>query len=204
LAEGDDVFNKISRIMFISELFGNENRFLEALERTANVLAREGFPDTREFNCCATDVRSLDGLKRLRELVRPARFSFSLEFFHNREKWMGRYKGIPIEQVYRILESARQAGFEEIQLNYLAGIDTLEECEHGFSALSRYGLIDSVGLSTFIIFAEDQSECRLAGAWNVGYYQQLVEILNSCHIKAHHPEAFDMGCPYSALMEKET
>ncbi len=201
ISEGADIFRRITRIMFISELYGNEAGFLEAIKKTSNTLLSEGYPEHCEFNCCATDVRSMEGLIQLHELVRPNYFSFSLEFFHNREQWMGRYKGISITQVYRILENARKAGFDKIQLNYLAGIDTLKESEQGFSTLARNGLVDSVGLSTFTIFAEDEYEYRLAEAWNTTYYQQLAGILSLYKIKANHPDSYDMGCPYTALME---
>ena len=201
-SEGKDIFDKVSRIMFISELYGNENIFLEDVKNTAEVLRKEGFSSSKEFNCCGTDIRSLNGLKKLREIVYPDRFSFSLEFFHNREHWMGRYKGVPMEKVYEILSNARKAGFKEIQLNYLAGIDTLEECENGFSVLSKYGLVDSIGLSTFTIFAEDEYQYRLDDAWHVQYYRDLVQILKKLDLKAYFPESYDMGCPYAVFMER--
>jgi hypothetical protein len=202
LTEGQDILEKVSRIMFISELYGNEGIFLEDVKNTAEVLRKEGFSHLKEFNCCGTDVRSLDGLKKLREIVNPDRFSFSLEFFRNRDRWMGRYKGIPMEKVYEILNNARKAGFKEIQLNYLAGIDSLEECEKGFSVLSNYGLVDSIGLSTFTIFVEDEYQYRLSNAWHVQYYQNLVQILNTFNLKTYYPESYDMGCPYAVLMER--
>ncbi len=200
--EGDEIFELIDQVMVISELFGSEVRFLDALQHMANALSQAGYPLYRSFNCCATDVRSLDGLKRLLDIVRPGRYSFSLEFFQNREQWMGSYKGIPLKQVCTILENARQVGFTEIQLNYIAGIDSLEACQQGFSTLSRLGLVDSVGLSTLMLFAEDEVLMRANEAWQTEYYKDMVSILNDCHIKAYHPDSYDMGCPYTYLMEK--
>ena len=115
---------------------------------------------------------------------------------------MGRIKGLPIEEIYRVLENARRAGFDEIQLNYLAGIDSQEECAHGFEQLARQGLADSVGLSTYTIFAEDQIPYRHETAWEPGYYLRVVEILNSFGIKIYKPESYDMGSPYTVLMQK--
>jgi hypothetical protein len=200
--EGEDVFSHVTRVMIISELFGNEHKFLDAVQQTSAALSKEEVTSSQDFNCCATDVRSLDGLKRLHDLVRPNRFSFSLEFFQDRERWMGKYKGLPMDQVYTILEHARKAGFAEIQLNYLAGIDPLDVCKEGFFSLSRAGLVDSVGLSTFTIFAEDEAPLRMEAARLPEYYQALVAILNDCHIKAYHPDSYDLGCPYTELMEK--
>lgn len=201
-SEGEDVFARVAQVMLISELFGNEDRFLASVQDTREALLRAGFAADREFNCCATDVRSLDGLKRLSEVVGLMRFSFSLEFFQNREEWMGAYKGIPMKQVFTILENARRVGFEEIQLNYMAGMDGLEACQQGFSALSRAGLVDSVGLSTFVVFAEDEFALRRPEAWREEYYQELVCVLNDCHIKAYRPDSYDMVCPHTYLMEK--
>ena len=74
---------------------------------------------------------------------------------------MGKYKGISMREVCGVLENARKAGFEEIQLNYIAGIDPLDACEQGFSSLSRLGLVDSVRLITLVTFSED--EARIEG-----------------------------------------
>jgi hypothetical protein len=115
---------------------------------------------------------------------------------------MGRYKGLPMEDVYRILASARRAGFEEIQLNYMAGIDSVEGCRAGFEKLARLGLVDSVGLSTFTSFSQAQTTCRHKSAWEPAYYLQVIESLNSFGIKIHNPESYDMGSPYTILMEK--
>jgi hypothetical protein len=202
LAEGEHVLDKVSRVIFISELYGSETQFLDVMQDVSVALKKHGYSHDKELICCATEVRSLDGLKRLRDVVNPARYSFSLEFFHNREEWMGHYKGISMPSVYTVLENARRAGFTEIQLNYMAGIDSLDECAQGFSKLVQYGLVDSVGLSTFTIFAEDEFQFRHKSAWDVQYYQQVVEILNHCNIKAYHPDSFDMRCPYTEFMEK--
>jgi len=202
LEEGPEVFKKITRIMFISELFGREDRFIEAVAATRTGLTQRGYPLENEFNCCAHDVRSVEGLRVLREYVKPDRYSFTLEFFRDREKFMGPYKGLPIENVCQILANARLAGFEDIQLNYLAGIDSLEQCQHGFRELAQLNLVNSVGLSTFTIFSEEQLELRHPDAWDPSYYLEVVNILNSMGIKIYRPESYDMGCAYSVLMEK--
>ena len=200
--QGPEVFEQITRIMFISELFGREDRFLEAVAATRSALTQRGYPAGNEFNCCAHDVRSLEGLRTLRGIVRPNRYSFTLEFFRDREKFMGKYKGLPIEEVHGVLTNARQAGFEEIQLNYLAGIDSMEECRIGFERLAHLGLVDSVGLSTFTSFSEEQLELRHSSAWEPSYYLEVVNILNSLGLKIYRPESYDMGCAYSVFMEK--
>jgi len=199
--EGANVFNKFEQIILISELFGREDLFLLSVEETRSALAQRGFSASKTFDCCAQDVRSHEGHKRLLNLVNPVRYSFTLEFFRDRSRLMGRYKGLPMEQVYRILASAREAGFKEIRLNYMAGIDSLEECLDGFRKLSGLGLVDSVGLSTFTFFSEAQIACRHETAWNPVYYLHVVEILKSLGIKAYMPASFNMGCPYTVLME---
>jgi hypothetical protein len=200
--EGPDVLGKVRQVLVISELFGSETAFLDTLSSARETLDKYGYPGDKPFGCSASDARSYDGLKRLLTLVRPSRYSFSLEFFRSRNRYMSRYKALPMEDVYRVLSNARKAGFREIQLNYMAGIDSLEECAEGMEKLAERGLVDSVGLSTFTAFSEEQLQLRHEEAWEPLYYHQLVSILMRLGIKVFRPESFDMGTPFSILMEK--
>jgi len=200
--EGRDIFEDVQRVLIITELFGREDYFLDTICETSQELAQVGYPEEKEFGCIAQDVRSNQGHRILNNLVRPSRYSFSLEFFENRNKLMGPYKGILMDEVLTILESARQAGFEEIQLNYLAGIDSLEASFQGFNRLVDLNLVDSVGFSTYTFFSEEQRSYRHETAWDPKYYLELVTFLSDLGVRVYHPEAFDMGSPYTILMEK--
>jgi hypothetical protein len=200
--KGREVLHKIHQVVVISELFGLEKRFLNSLSITRKELDKYGYGDDKPFGCCASDVRSYDGLKTLHTLIRPSRYSFSLEFFRRRNRYMSQYKGLPMKEVYPILDNARKAGFREIQLNYLAGIDSLEELSNGMKKLVELGLVDSVGLSTFTAFNEEQLDLRHESAWNPLYYHQAINIFNRLGIKVFRPESFDMGTPYGIFMEK--
>ncbi len=116
LNEGRHIFENIQRILIITELFGREDRFLDTIRETSRELAQAGYSTKKEFGCIAQDVRTNQGHRILNSLVRPSRYSFSLEFFENRDKLMGPYKGIPFDEVLTLLKSARQAGFKEIQI----------------------------------------------------------------------------------------
>jgi hypothetical protein len=196
------VFGRIERVMFIAELFGREDRFLDTLAEARDALLARGYAEDREFNCCAQDVRTLPHHRRLLSIVRPSRYSYTLEFFTRRHEIMGGYKGIPMEGVYRILESARSAGFEEIQLNYLAGIDSLRDCIDGFSDLRARGLVDSVGFSTFTAWSADQQQLRHEEARDWRYYRDMARELGALGIKAYRPHSYDMRCPYHVLMQE--
>ena len=201
-AEGNEILKKIKRVMFIAELFGKEEKFLSAVKSTKAELLQHGYSIQNEYNCCAHDVRSKKGLKILRKLVIPDRYSFTLEFFTRRKELMGQYKGLPMKDVYQILSNAREVGFQEIQLNYMAGIDSLKECIKGFTQLKKNNLVDSVGLSTFTCFSQDQLAKRHPEAWAPIYYLEIINVLNSLGIKIYKPESYDMGCAYSVLMDK--
>jgi len=200
--EGGEVLKKVRRMLVISELFGLEKRFLNSISSTRDVVDKFGYGEDKPFGCSASDVRGLEGLKTLHTLIRPSRYSFSLEFFSGRDRYMGHYKGLPMDRVYPILENARKAGFREIQLNYLAGIDSLEELYDGMKKLVELGLVDSLGLSTFTAFSQEQLDLRHESAWDPLYYHQAVNVFNRLGIKVFRPESFDMGTPYSVLMEK--
>ncbi len=200
--EGANVYEKITRVMLIAELYGHEDRLLAPLAATRRALLDSGYPTDRELNCCAQDVRTAAGLRRLHSLVQPSRYSYTLECFVDRIRIMGKYKGLPMHQVYRILQRAREVGFEEIQLNYMAGLDPLDELEHGFRDLRRLNLVDSVGLSTYTVFWTDGWHFRCEEAHRADYYHAAVSILSSLGIKIYHPESYDMPVPYAALMEE--
>ncbi|MBE0680488.1 MAG: hypothetical protein IH589_01125 [Anaerolineales bacterium] len=199
---GPEIFKKVEQVVLITELFGKEDRFLQCVSAIRQELFQRGYPLERVFDCSAQDVRSSSGHKSLVKLVTPKRYCFTLEFFRDRQQLMGHYKGLPLDKVYKILESARNAGFMEIQLNYLAGIDDLDECAKGFQLLASLGLIDSVGLSSFTFFSEEQISCRHKTAWKPSYYLNVVEILKSFNIRVYNPESYDMRNPYSILMDK--
>jgi len=200
--ESHDVFSKIKRIVIISEMFGNENKFLDQIYYIYDELLKKGYPSINDYNSCSTEIRSLNNLIKLYKIVKPKRYSFSLEFFKEREKLMGKYKGLPIDKVYKVLSDSRRAGFSEIQINYLAGIDSLETCKKGFENLLEKNLVDSVGLSTFTCFNERQKKFRIKEAWHPSYYEKLVSILNSLNIKVFNPESYDMRTPYTKLLER--
>lgn len=199
--EGENIFKQINQIEFITELFGGEDKFIKCVTEIREEINKKGFSENQSFGCSAQDIRTINGQRFLLDLVNPKRYSFTLEIFQNRQIIMGNYKGLPLDQVYRILENARKVGFKEIQINYLAGLDTLEECFRGFQKLSMLGLIDSIGLSTFTFFSLEQKLLRHKTAWNPLYYLELINILNENNIRIYNPESYDMGSPYTVLMK---
>jgi hypothetical protein len=115
---------------------------------------------------------------------------------------MGKFKGISLLDVEDILKRARAAGFPEIQLNYIAGLDSLTELAAGFSRLVEASLVDSVGISTFVAFTPSQRSLRHVDAHSLGYYQGISRILRGLDIPVYHPESFDMRLAHSLSMRK--
>jgi len=198
---GRDILKEVSHVSVITELFGNEDHFLSYIEKIKALLFHNGYIPKASFRACAQDVRSESGLKRLYTIVDEKRYSFTLEVFSARRKIMGSYKGIPLEQVEQILRCARKVGFEEIKLNYIAGIDSLGCFEEGVRRLRYLGILDSVGLSIFTVFFPDQLKLRNEEAWRITYYLNLIEILTELGIGIYEPSCFEMGYPPALLRQ---
>lgn len=192
---GQQVLNEVSHISVITELFGNENNFLSYIEELRDALITYGFRQEASFRTCSQDVRSKDGLKRLKSIIGPARYSFTLEIFSQREKIMGGYKGIDLGIVEEVLKNAKEVGFREIKLNYVAGIDSIESFQKGVSRLSKSEVFDSIGLSVFTAFSLDQLDIRHPDAWQLSYYIRILEVVNAAGIDIYEPTCFEMGFP---------
>jgi len=192
---GQHILNEVSHISVITELFGNEDSFLSYIEELRDVLINYGCRQETSFRTCSQDVRSKDGLKRLKSIIGPDRYSFTLEIFSQRERIMGKYKGIDLGIVEEVLKSAKEVGFREIKLNYVAGIDSIKSFQDGVSRLSKSEVFDTIGLSIFTAFSLDQLDIRHPDSWQLSYYIRILEIINAAGIDIYEPTCFEMGFP---------
>lgn len=196
---GEEALEAISHISVITELFGDENAFLDYLEETKAAFLKKRTNQQFSFRACAQDVRTKEGLARLFSIVDDKRYSYTLEVFSNRKRILGAYKGIDLEIVERILHNAHEVGFEDIKLNYVAGIDSISAFEEGFCRLSDKGLIDMVGLSIMTAFFPDQKSLRDPDANSIRYYKKLIDLLGELNIAIYEPSCFEMGYPMQLL-----
>jgi hypothetical protein len=196
---GSDVFERVSQVSVITELFGSEEKYLSYLEELKRVLFAAGCPQTVLFSACSQDVRSSAGMERLRSTTSVMHYSYTLEVFHDRERLMGNYKGVSLEEVKNILMRARRAGFKQIKINYVAGIDPIEQFHAGVRRLHSRGLIDSIGLSIFTAFLPEQTKLRHAGAWHADYYVRVIDIIKALGISFYKPSFYEMGYPLELL-----
>lgn len=194
---GDRVFDEVRYVTLITELFGREQAFLDYAEEFRRELIQRGFPPEGDFGILAQDVRSEAGLKRLMRLVNPPRYQYTLETFTRRGEIMSRYKGIPLPEVIDILRMARGVGFPEIQINLLAGVDSLNSLVEGIETLADLRLVDSIGFNTFTLFFENSVRFRHPDAWSVGYYKEVCDVIRRCGIAFHKPETFEFGSPFA-------
>ncbi len=195
---GTDALKRISHVSVITELFGREDVFLDYIDRMKNALVKYSDID---FRACAQDVRTKKGLERLKSIVDDNKYSFTLEIFSNREKIMGRYKGIPLDQVERILYHAKEVGFESIKFNYIAGIDSIDDFNINMYKFRKNKLVDMLGLSIFTAFYHDQASIRHKHGWSAKYYFDMIEVISELGIILYEPSCFDMGFP-EPLIEK--
>lgn len=196
---GQEVIAKVSHVSVITELFGNEDSFLSYLEDLKKILLRNGFKQEIDFRACSQDVRTTNGLKRLFSLIADKRYSYTLEVFSDRNHIMSGYKGVSQDKVDEILINARKIGFDEIKLNYVAGIDSLSSFETGIRRLKELDVVDTIGFSVLTTFYYDQLELRHDMAWSIDYYIKMIQIINELGIKFYEPNCFEMGPPLQLL-----
>jgi len=196
---GTDVFKGVSHVSVITELFGSEAPFLRYLGRLKELLARAGVGSKMKFGACAQDVRSEEGLRNLYEIVDEKRYSYTLEVFSNRTQIMSKYKALPLTAIETLLERARNVGFDELKLNYIAGIDSFTSFEKGLLRLHRLGLVDTIGLSIFAAFFADQLSLRNQEAWRIEYYYKVIQLIKELGISLYKPNCFEMGYPLQFL-----
>jgi radical SAM superfamily enzyme YgiQ (UPF0313 family) len=201
---GKDVFSKVSHIAFISELFGKEDNMLSYLEELRTLLQKVGITSKTTFSSIAQDIRTKEGLTRLLKIQSNKQYSTTLETFSNRKAIMGGYKGLPIESFIRILEIARETGFQKIKLNYVAGLETFEAFEKGIRNLKQKNLVDCIGMSIFTIFFREQITHRLEEAKHIEYYINIIRLLEELEIKIYKPQCFEMGYPLQLVQNIST
>ncbi|PKP07415.1 MAG: hypothetical protein CVU10_07705 [Bacteroidetes bacterium HGW-Bacteroidetes-5] len=196
---GNDILSKISHVSIITELYGNEHKFLEFLNGIKKEFEKYGVNRLLSFGACSQDVRTLDGMRELYRLVTPKKYSFTLETFSKRKEIMGKYKGISIPSVIDILLNARKANFKEIKLNYVSGIDSYYDFEQNIRELRKLNLVDSIGISIFTAFFSDQKYLRHKEAYDIDYYLRIVKLVKELGIKFYRPDCYEMGIPLKLL-----
>jgi len=196
---GENTIRKISHVSIITELYGNENKFIEFISQIKKELEKFRNDYFESFGACSQDVRTLKGMQKLYEIINPKKYSFTLETFTRREEIMGRYKGISMLEVKRILKNARKIGFKEIKINYVCGIDSYYDFEKNLTDLKELDLIDSIGISIFTAFFSDQLNLRHSEAYNIDYYLKIVKLIKKLGIKFYKPNCYEMGIPLKFL-----
>ncbi|MFA6482293.1 MAG: radical SAM protein [Bacteroidales bacterium] len=196
---GENIFTKISHVSVITELYGNEGRFLEFLSELKKELIKCGGNSFMSFGTCSQDIRTDRGLQELYKLVNPKKYSFTLETFSRRAEIMSNYKGIPMDRVKEVLKNARKAKFEEIKINYVSGIDSFSDFENNLTELKDLDLIDSIGISVFTVFFSDQIKLRHPEAYDINYYLKMIRLIKELGIKFYKPDCYEMGIPLKLL-----
>lgn len=191
---GIRALDEVNHVSIITELFGSEIEFLRFAEEIKVELARHT-EHKISFRACAQDVRSMNGLMKLKEIVDDDKYSFTLETFTKRREIMSEYKGIPVTSVMNILKTAKIAGFNSIKLNYVAGIDSIEDFDEFMRRFRKDDIADMLGLSIFTAITPDQEKIRHEQGWNAHYYVRMVSIISELGIALYEPNCFDMGLP---------
>lgn len=191
---GARVLDEVNHVSIITELFGSEPAFLRFAEELKCELARHTHHEI-SFRVCAQDVRSMNGLRKLRDIVGDDKYSFTLETFTKRREIMSEYKGIPLKSVEQVLSDAKTAGFRYIKLNYVAGIDSIEDFDKYIRIFKKNAIVDMLGFSIFTAINPEQERIRHRQGWNASYYVRMVSIISELGVALYEPNCFDMGLP---------
>lgn len=139
------------------------------------------------------DIRSKEGINTYHDKIDDEVFAFTVEAFTRRNELMSKYKAISMEEICQILRIARDARFEKISINYIEGLDSLEDFRVGIARLSEENLIDAIGHNIMTPFASFQEKLLVPEAKDIEYYLQIRYILNEFKINSYHPSAYEKG-----------
>ncbi|MFC1590801.1 hypothetical protein ACFL42_04865, partial [Candidatus Omnitrophota bacterium] len=187
-------FEYLRHVNLITNSMGSEENVVTYLQWLSRLFSERGFDG--QFSYVGHEVRSPEGMQAMRD-IGVEDFEFTLEMFTRRSELMSRHKGIPFERVMRILRTARGAGFRELCLNYIEGIDTLEAFEAGITSLTEEGLIDRIDSNVAVAFASHQERLLLPEHRDIEYHLRMHQRYQELGIDYQHPSQYEKGAMFA-------
>ncbi len=184
---GVDFISNAKHVLLATELFGNTNTYLDYCKRLKEALRLNGF--SGKYTALAQEIRNPTQISEFYDIVDGDDFCYTFECYENRDKIMSSYKGLKVEKVYSILNAAKQKGFCQIRINYIAGLDSL----HGFYEMIQLfsDKINSIGLNLFTPQTDKQFQIRNKEANSLFYYYKIIETLKEQSIKISCPDFYE-------------
>ncbi|MFA4842830.1 MAG: ATP-binding protein, partial [Candidatus Omnitrophota bacterium] len=189
--EGADVFKRVGMVSVITADFDSENKVIEYMQRLKTELEKYAFAG--ELYITGTEVTSGEGMMCLHDEIGVRTYLYALETFSRRVELMHAYKARPLEEVYEILGRARDVNFESIAINYIGGLEPVNEFRKGMEELARERLIDAIGFNMFTSFSTYQDTLRVPESFDVSYWLELERIIRESGIEIYRPYFYGKG-----------
>ena len=171
---GKDVIKKIKKVLMITGDAKDSEILINLIEKIYHVyLKPNGFKGV--FSIATTQLRTREHLERL-AAIDSTIFEFPIETFTNRNMLLGVEKGIDFEEVVDILRDAREL-FDYTRINYVVGLEALEEMRKGFTRLAEEGLVDDVIANIFTPFTPEMKTLRVIEANSPEYVLKAKKLL---------------------------
>jgi len=192
-----DVFPRVKHVALITSAFGSEAKCLAYISRLSELLKAHLFRG--EVGYLGHEVRSLDGLRQLKEQAGSRPLEFTIEVFNDKKRkaLLGKYKGIPMEQVETILANARAAGFQQIAVTLMDGLDSIDDYRGGIQRLTDSRLIDLVAHNITATYASFQEPLLQPEARTFEYHLAIRRILNQAGVLSHMAHEIAKGSVFS-------
>lgn len=158
---GKDVIRKIKKVLMITGDAKDAEALINLIEKIYHIyLVPNGFKGV--FSIASTQIRTREHLERL-AAIDSTIFEFPIETFTNREVILGSDKGIDFDEVVDILRDAKEL-FDFTRVNYVVGLEPLDEMKKGFTRLDEENLVDDVIANIFTPFTPEMKTLRVMEA----------------------------------------
>ena len=155
--------------------FPEEEKLIDHLAMVRRTLAKYGFD--KKIRYIGSQIRSQEGLERIKNEVAPFSLSLTTECFSNRETLMRNEKAsLSREKSIELLDKARELGFAA-NILYILGLDELDVFEQGMREMApHFNRFPVVQVMQNYVASQEQYRVKEA-AEDVEYYLKARKIL---------------------------
>jgi len=126
-------FRELEEITLCTGCFPKEEYLINHLYDIYDTASEFGFDGAIKFIGCEL---SREGLKKIADKIPEFSYYFTIEIFTNRDFFLNPKKRIPLEEIEKILQSAKDAGFGTTFL-YIVGLESLDVYKKGLEKFKK-------------------------------------------------------------------
>ena len=167
--------SEVLRCTVCTGCFPEEEKLIDHLAMVRRTLAKYGF--NKKIRYIGSQIRSAEGLERIKNEVAPFSLSLTTECFSNREKLMRNEKAsLSKEKSIELLDKARELGFAA-NILYILGLDELDVFEENMREYApHFNRFPVVQVMQNYLASQEQYRVKEA-AEDVEYYLKARKIL---------------------------